>query len=128
MGTWSGRKAEKTLVYHPKHGRVYHWRNITLLADNSSMDSYLVLRGVTSWDSGIYICVLSTFPWGNIIRETELKIKGEATLEETAPQQRPLTLRLNCPLHIFHVAADCIRVLLLCPSHQLFNFEANVVK
>lgn len=118
--------ATQLLVYNPQFSTVYHWSNITLRVDTSSMDSHLILRGVTSWDGGIYICVLSTFPWGNVIRETELKIRGEATCERAC--ERALTLRLNCPLHIFRVAADCIRVLLLGPSHQLFNFEPNVVK
>lgn len=116
---WKKGREEATtlLVYYPKFPTKYYWSNITLLVDNNSMDSHLILRGVTSWDSGIYMCVLSTYPWGNIVRETELKIRGEATLEKTAPHQRALNLRPNCPLHIFHVAADCIRVLLLCPSH-----------
>lgn len=127
---WKKGRYEATtlLVYLPKFPTVYSWSNITLQMDNNTMDSHLILRGVTSWDSGIYTCLVSTYPWGSIVRETELKIRGKATIEKRAPHQRALTLCLNCPLHIFHVAADCIRVLLLCPSHQLFNFEANVVK
>lgn len=119
-------EATKLLVYNPTLGSEYFRSNINLQIQNKSMDFHLILHGVTSRDSGIYICVLSTYPLGNIIRETELKIRGKATLEKTAPHQRAPTL--NCPLHIFHVAADCVRVLLLCPSHQLFNFGANVVK
>lgn len=119
-------KATKLLVYNPMFGAEYFRSNITLQVQDNSMDSHLILHGVTSRDSGIYICVLSTYPLGNIIRETELKIRGKGTLEKTTPHRRALTL--NCPLHMFHVAADCIRVLLLCPSHQLFNFGVNVVK
>lgn len=116
-----GREAPtKLLVYNPMLGSELFERNITLQVNNNKTDFHLTIHGVTSRDSGIYICVLSTYPLGNIIRETELKIRGKATLEKTAPHQRALTL--NCPLHIFHVAADCVRVLLLCPSHQLFNF------
>lgn len=83
-------KATPLLVYNPKFQTVYYQSNITLQVENT-MDSHLILRGVTRWDSGIYICVLSTYPWGNIIRETELKIRGEATLVKTAPHQRALT-------------------------------------
>lgn len=83
--------ATKLLVYNPLFETVYYWSNITLQVDNKSMDSYLTLRGVNSWDGGIYVCVLSTYPWGNIVRETELKIRGEATLEKTARHQRART-------------------------------------
>lgn len=84
-------KAIKLLVYNPKFETVYYWKNITLQMDNNGMDSHLNLHGVTSRDSGIYMCVLSTFPLGNIIRETELKIRGEATFKKLALHQRALT-------------------------------------
>ncbi|XP_075887738.1 uncharacterized protein LOC142891792 isoform X2 [Nelusetta ayraudi] len=69
-------EATKLLVYNPKFGSEYFRSNINLQIQNNSMDSHLILHGVTSTDSGIYICVLSTYPLGNIIRETELKIRG----------------------------------------------------
>lgn len=119
-------EATKLVVHNPQFGSEYYQSNIILEVEDNSLDYHLILHDVTIRDSGLYICVLSTYPLGNIVRETELQIRGKATVEKTAPHQRALTL--NCPLHIFHVAADCVRVLLLCPSHQLFNFGANVVK
>lgn len=118
----------KVVVYNPMYPPIYYWSNITLQIENNSMGSHLILRGVTRWDSGVYKCTLSTYPLGNIVRETELKIRGKAPFKKTAPHQGLLALCPNCPLHIFLIAADCVRLLLLCPSHQLFNFGANVVK
>ncbi|KAM9348858.1 uncharacterized protein ABDE67_010899 [Symphorus nematophorus] len=43
--------------------------------ENNMMGSHLELSEVTKWDSGVYICDLTTFPLGSIRRETVLEIK-----------------------------------------------------
>lgn len=78
---WSKNKEEdentKLAVYNPNFGLHLFWSNVTIQIANMSMGSYLHLYGVEKWDSGIYICEISTFPHGSIRRETELEIKGK---------------------------------------------------
>uniref|UniRef100_UPI003AADC5BF uncharacterized protein isoform X1 n=1 Tax=Centroberyx gerrardi TaxID=166262 RepID=UPI003AADC5BF len=40
----------------------------------------LHLQGVEKWDSGVYICDITTFPTGSIRREIELKVKAISEL------------------------------------------------
>lgn len=75
---WSKNKnnSTKLAVYNPSFGPHLFWSNVTIQFENNS-GSYLHLSGVSKWDSGIYICDLTTFPLGTIRSETELKIKGK---------------------------------------------------
>ncbi|XP_060942152.1 nectin-1 [Limanda limanda] len=70
-------ESTKLALYSQGHGDVLFWPNLTLDFENSSkfMGSYLHLPEVNTWDSGIYICDIATFPYGTFRRETELKIK-----------------------------------------------------
>lgn len=139
---WRKNRNENTklALYSSVFGLNLFWPNVTFQLENSSIGSNLHLSGVTKWDSGIYICDLTTFPLGSIRRETELKIKGKtrantckavpAHLRQALQSSQGLNIWMmcsnflsNCPLHIFHVTPDCIRALLLCQSQQLFTSE-----
>lgn len=78
---WSKNRNErkKLALYSSHFGEKLFSPNVTLTVENKTMASYLHLYGVTKWDSGIYICSLSTFPLGSIRGETELKVRGKRT-------------------------------------------------
>ncbi|XP_062263023.1 T-cell surface protein tactile [Platichthys flesus] len=71
------KESTKLALFSENHGMHLFWPNLTLDIENSSksMGSYLLLPEVNEWNSGIYICDITTFPYGTIRRETELKIK-----------------------------------------------------
>ncbi|CAJ1063904.1 T-cell surface protein tactile [Xyrichtys novacula] len=69
----------KLAVYAPGAGVHPFWSNVTILTEGESMGS-LQLRGVSKWDSGVYVCALTTYPLGSFKRETELKIKDVETM------------------------------------------------
>ncbi|XP_067464270.1 T-cell surface protein tactile [Thunnus thynnus] len=78
---WSkrGNETEKLALYTPGFG-VNQFRpdvNIQIVNNdaNKLMGSYLQLHSLESWNSGIYICDVTTFPFGSTRVETELKIK-----------------------------------------------------
>ncbi|XP_053297715.1 T-cell surface protein tactile [Pleuronectes platessa] len=75
--TKKNKESTKLALFSPAHGIRLFWPNLTLHYDNSSksMGSYLHLPEVNEWDSGTYICDITTFPYGTVRRETELKIK-----------------------------------------------------
>lgn len=81
MIEWSRNriKNEKLVLYSSDLGQRQFSPNVTLTVNMSTMAFHLRLHGVTKWDSGIYICSLSTFPLGSIRGETELKVKGKRT-------------------------------------------------
>lgn len=132
---WSKRRSETTrlVVYNAQYGLKYYWPNVTIWIENNTMGSYLHLNQVTRWDSGTYVCELSTFPYGSIKRETVLKIRGKtnpnpckavsAHRRISHRRRRAATFCLIVRCIYFHVAPDCIRALLLCRSHQLFTLE-----
>lgn len=132
---WSKRRNETTklVVYNAMYGSQYFWPNITIQIENNTMGTYLHLKRVTRWDSGTYICELSTFPQGSIKRETVLKIRGKtnpnpgkavsAHRRISHRRRRAATFCLIVRCIYFHVAPDCIRALLLCQPHQLFTLE-----
>ncbi|XP_045895241.1 uncharacterized protein si:ch1073-15f19.2 isoform X2 [Micropterus dolomieu] len=72
---WSKNKINnaKLAVFSKGFGTHLFWPNVTI--QSLSMGSYLHLSNVAKWDSGIYICDLTSFPRGSIRSETELKIK-----------------------------------------------------
>lgn len=81
MIEWSKNRNEnkKLALYSAMFGEKIFSPNVTFTVNNKTMASHLRLHGVTKWDSGIYICSLSTFPLGSIRRETELKVRGKRT-------------------------------------------------
>lgn len=78
---WRKKQHEDTklAVYTPVHGLHLFWPNITMQIENNSMGSHLQLYGVTTQDSGIYICHISSFPHGSFRGETVLEIEGKTT-------------------------------------------------
>lgn len=81
MIEWSKNRNEnkKLALYSPGNGEKLFSPNVTLTVDNKTMATFLHLHGVTKWDSGIYICGISTFPLGSFRRETQLKVRGKRT-------------------------------------------------
>ncbi|XP_041657859.1 T-cell surface protein tactile [Cheilinus undulatus] len=76
---WKKMPDEKLVVHSPAYGSNYIWPNVTILTQTESLGS-LKLSKVTKWDSGVYVCDLSTFPNGAIRRETTLVIKDVETM------------------------------------------------
>lgn len=76
---WRKNKNEDTklVLYSEKFGINRFWPNVTMQIENESMGSHLHLFRVAKWDSGFYICDITSFPLGTIRRETELEIKGK---------------------------------------------------
>ncbi|XP_028451408.1 T-cell surface protein tactile [Perca flavescens] len=79
---WRKNKNEETklVLYSEKFGIYQFWPNVTMQIENTSMGSHLHLFQVTKWDSGFYICDITSFPLGNIRRETELEIKDDVKI------------------------------------------------
>ncbi|KAL3042930.1 hypothetical protein OYC64_020780 [Pagothenia borchgrevinki] len=77
---WRKNKSGNTklAVYAPTHGLSQLWPNVTM--QNVPNGSYLHLHSVETWDSGLYICDITTFPLGSFRSETELEIKEEVKL------------------------------------------------
>lgn len=129
----SGKETTKLVVYNAMYGYKYFWPNVTIQIENNTLGAYLLLNGVTRWDSGTYVCELSTFPLGSIRTETVLKITGKtnsnpcravsARRRISHRRRRAATFCLIVRCIYFHVAPDCIRALLLCQPHQLFTLE-----
>lgn len=75
------RKNEtKLLVYSPGFGHHSFWSNVSiqiLATGTDKAGSHLFLPGVNKWDSGIYVCVIATYPLGSIKKETSLTVKGK---------------------------------------------------
>ncbi|XP_029304195.1 LOW QUALITY PROTEIN: T-cell surface protein tactile [Cottoperca gobio] len=67
----------KLAVHSTEYGFNLLWPNVTMEVENTSMGSYLNLYGVSKWESGVYICDISSFPLGIIRRETKLEIKDD---------------------------------------------------
>lgn len=79
MIEWSKKRNrnQKLALYSLYFGGERFSSNVTLTVNNKTMASELHLHSVTEWDSGIYICSLSTFPLGSIRGETHLKVRGK---------------------------------------------------
>lgn len=75
------RKDEtKLVVYSPSFGCHYLWTNMTIQIEKNTKDimgSYLLLPWVNKWDSGTYVCVITSFPLGSTQKETNLIVKGK---------------------------------------------------
>lgn len=74
---WSKNRNEnkKLALYSPGYGEQIFWPNVAIRIENESIGSHLHLSGVAKSDSDIYICSITTFPFGSIKTETKLKIK-----------------------------------------------------
>ncbi|XP_031176284.1 T-cell surface protein tactile isoform X2 [Sander lucioperca] len=79
---WRKNKNEDTklVLYSEKFGINRFWPNVTMQIENESMGSHLHLFRVAKWDSGFYICDITSFPLGTIRRETELEIKDDVKI------------------------------------------------
>ncbi|KAM6911261.1 uncharacterized protein PEZ65_015531 isoform 2-T2 [Lycodopsis pacificus] len=73
-------KNSKVALYSPDQGFNLFWPNVTMQVENGSMGSHLQLYGVTTQDSGIYSCDISSFPHGSISSETVLEIKDDVII------------------------------------------------
>ncbi|XP_028277189.1 T-cell surface protein tactile [Parambassis ranga] len=84
---WSKKKKEKDneniklAVYSISHGHYYFWPNVTVLTEKNNANTLtgtrLHLPSMTKWDSGIYVCDITTFPLGSIRAETQLAIRDD---------------------------------------------------
>ncbi|XP_008276086.1 T-cell surface protein tactile isoform X2 [Stegastes partitus] len=80
---WSIRKhgITKLALYSPGHGFHLFRPNVTIQLKNNDgknlTGSYLHLPEVMKWDSGVYVCDLTTFPYGSIQSETVLTVKDD---------------------------------------------------
>ncbi|XP_078122075.1 uncharacterized protein LOC144527724 isoform X2 [Sander vitreus] len=79
---WRKNKNEDTklVLYSEKFGINRFWPNVTIQIENKSMGSHLHLFRVAKWDSGFYICDITSFPLGTIRSETELEIKDDVKI------------------------------------------------
>ncbi|KAM8900563.1 uncharacterized protein AB9W97_010432 isoform 4-T6 [Spinachia spinachia] len=78
---WRKNGDTKLAVYTPGHGLHLFWPNITMQTENKSMASHLRLCGVTTQDSGIYVCCITSFPQGSLCSQTVLKITVSSLLD-----------------------------------------------
>lgn len=101
MIEWTKSRSENRMLalYSSVLGKSMPVPNITLEVDNTTMATWLHLPRVREWDSGVYICRLSTFPLGTITRETELKVTGKKT-------KLLLTFRCSAVTFYLNVAYD----------------------
>lgn len=77
---WNKKNEDNTklVLYSPGHGLYNFWLNVTLDIDKNKSKSFpLHLSAVNKWNSGIYVCHISSFPLGSLSFETELKVKGK---------------------------------------------------
>ncbi|KAM9333654.1 uncharacterized protein KZ484_018663 [Pholidichthys leucotaenia] len=80
---WTKKKnnSTKLALYHPQHGTVLFWPNVTIQSEKNEagkvVGSYLQLSRVEKWDSGTYMCDNSVFPSGSLKKETELIIRDD---------------------------------------------------
>ncbi|XP_028322928.1 T-cell surface protein tactile isoform X2 [Gouania willdenowi] len=83
------------------------WKNVTMdiIKDGGKVaGSHLHLHGVTEWDSGLYKCYISTFPFGTLTSETELTVKDSSIIcNVTGPvvklyQGENMTIECNASL------------------------------
>lgn len=98
---WSKNKNNnaKLAVFSKGFGTHLFWPNVTI--QSLSMGSYLHLSNVAKWDSGIYICDLTSFPRGSIRSETELKIKGKTKASTCKAIPVYLKHALQCSQDLF---------------------------
>ncbi|PWA22759.1 hypothetical protein CCH79_00002280, partial [Gambusia affinis] len=79
-------KSERTnlAVFDLNYGPHQYWPNVTIQEKkndaNKLIGSYLHLPRVNKWDSGIYICEISTFRLGSFKNKTKLTVKDELKL------------------------------------------------
>lgn len=104
----------KLALYNSRFGLRLFWKNVTVQIDKNSMGSSLHLHGVTKWNNDSYICDLTTFPFGSIRRQTELKIKGK--MEENTWQSHNNITQPNAAVFTgFNIRMMCSNFLSNCP-------------
>ncbi|KAJ8342371.1 hypothetical protein SKAU_G00322990 [Synaphobranchus kaupii] len=65
----------KIAIYNPRYGTEYFWKNVSLILESSGEElkgSVLHFGEVAVWNSGNYICELTTFPHGTVKAQTHL--------------------------------------------------------
>ncbi|KAF7206516.1 uncharacterized protein si:ch1073-15f19.2 isoform X1 [Nothobranchius furzeri] len=71
-------------MYNSAHGHYYHWSNVTIQIKQDEAKklsgSHLLLLHVNKWDSGVYVCEITSFPLGSFRKETNLTVKEEIKL------------------------------------------------
>ncbi|XP_056267777.1 T-cell surface protein tactile [Pseudoliparis swirei] len=79
---WRKNKPQgtKLALYSPGKELVLFWPNITMQVNNTSLSS-LQLYGVTTQDSGIYICDIASYPQGSFRRRIQLEIKDDVDIK-----------------------------------------------
>ncbi|CAK6982668.1 uncharacterized protein LOC128381859 [Scomber scombrus] len=87
---WSKRENEimKLALYTPGFGVYWFRSNVSIQPVYNDakifMGTYLQLHEVEKGNSGIYVCDVTTFPFGSVKAETELKIKDVADSSVTS--------------------------------------------
>ncbi|XP_054900016.1 uncharacterized protein si:ch1073-15f19.2 [Poeciliopsis prolifica] len=81
---WMKSNGANLAVYNLNYGPYHFWPNVTIQEKkndaNKLIGSYLHLPLVNKWDSGIYICGISTFHLGSFTNKTKLTVKDELKL------------------------------------------------
>lgn len=78
---WRKKTGDAKLVLYSTTYGLHRFRpNVsinTIKDDESTLIGFPInLSAVALWDSGIYVCVIASFPFGSLRCETELKVKG----------------------------------------------------
>ncbi|XP_035291032.1 hemicentin-2 isoform X3 [Anguilla anguilla] len=75
-----GRAEVKIAICNPAYGPPnLYWTNVSVSVETSGSKlkgSVLELSEVSVWDSGIYVCELTTFPHGTVKAKTSLTVTG----------------------------------------------------
>ncbi|XP_072231320.1 uncharacterized protein [Leuresthes tenuis] len=76
---WRKNGVTKLAVTSPDHGQHMFWPNVTIqnvkTVENTLIGSYLHIPEAEKWDSGIYSCEITSFPFGSIKNETNVTVK-----------------------------------------------------
>ncbi|XP_041863773.1 uncharacterized protein si:ch1073-15f19.2 isoform X2 [Melanotaenia boesemani] len=82
---WKKKGGSKLGVYSPLYGQSLFSNNVTIQIEDSEkselMGSYLHIPEVNKRDSGIYICEITSFPFGSIANEMKLTVKDDFTIK-----------------------------------------------
>ncbi|KAM4546053.1 uncharacterized protein PAE49_018480 [Odontesthes bonariensis] len=78
---WRKDGGTKLAVTSPEFGQNKFWPNVTIQnvkhGKKTLIGSYLHLPEAGKWDSGIYSCEITTFPFGSIKNETKVTVKDD---------------------------------------------------
>ncbi|TNN79014.1 CD226 antigen [Liparis tanakae] len=79
---WKKNKPQgtKLALYSPGKGLILFWPNVTMQVNGTPLYS-LQLYGVTTQDSGIYMCDIASYPWGFFRKKIQLEIKDDVDIK-----------------------------------------------